>query len=222
MTKIVFSTSTSSSYTIKGTETVSVAYTEFTSASGTTTLIFSEAVDSVTITLSANQVRINKITVYSETSGISYSFNNVAMRFQGVLDVATYDALVAEGAEVKFGVVATKVSKLGDQSLFENGTFFECNPVLVDANGIDVTDTEKNPGEGVEYFFALVLQNIPATDFAEEVVAAAYVEVDGVKYYMTTKQFSVNSLAQYYVDNLAADEAVAPHVEALKALAKAN
>ena len=215
MTKIVFSTSTSSSYTIKGTETVSVAYTEFTSANGTTTLVFSEPVDSVTITLSANQVRINNITVYSENSGTSYSFSNVAMRFQGALDVATYDALVAEGAEVKFGVVAAKVSKLNGQTLLEaveaedvNAKFFECQPELTQ--------------EGDTYLFALLLTNVPETDFAQEVVAAAYVEVDGVKYYMSTKQFSVNSLAQYYVDNLAADEAIAPHLEALKALAKAN
>lgn len=208
MTKIVFSTSTSSSYTIKGTEKVSVAYTEFTSASGTTTLVFSEPTDSVTITLSANQVRINNITVYSETSGTSYAFNNVAMRFQGAISAELYNELVAEGAEVKFGVVAAKTSKLGDQSLFENGTFFECTPAL--------TETDDT------YLFALLLTNIPATDFAQEVVAAAYVQIDGVKYYMSTKTFSVNSLAQYYVDNLASDEAIAPHVDALKALAKAN
>jgi hypothetical protein len=39
---------------------------------------------------------------------------------------------------------------------------------------------------------------------------------------MSVKQFSVNSLAQYYVNNLAEDTAVAAHIEALKALAKAN
>lgn len=156
-----------------------------------------------------------EITYGTDAPAVTYAFNDVAMRFQGALDAATYEDLLAQGAEVKFGVAAAKVAKLNGQTLFEaidaedaNAKFIECQPALTQ--------------EGDTYLFALLLTNIPVEGFADEVVAAAYVEVDGVKHYMSVKQFSVNSLAQYYVNNLAEDTAVAAHIEALKALAKAN
>lgn len=159
--------------------------------------------------------KITSIAYFKAAPTANYTFNDVAMRFQGALDAQTYEALVAEGSVVKFGIAAAKVAKLSGQTLFEaidaedaNAKFIECTPTLTE--------------EGDTYLFALLLTGIPTEAFAEEVVAAAYVEVDGVKHYMTVKQFSVNSLAQYYVNNLSDDETVAPHVEALKALAKAN
>ena len=159
--------------------------------------------------------KINSIAYYQDAPTATYEFGDVAMRFQGAIDADTYEALLAEGAEVTFGVVAAKVAKLNGQSLEEaiankdaNAQFIECEPELVEENGA--------------YQFALLLSDIPAEGFAEEVAACAYVCVDGTYYFMSVKQFSVNSLAQYYVNNLANDAVVKKHLEALKALAKAN
>ena len=160
MTKIEFVTQNSKDYSLKATETLSVTGATFTAATGSATIEFANPTDKVTITLSANQVRISKITVYSEVSGVGYEFNSVAMRFQGALDVETYEALLAEGAEVNFGVVAARVSKLNGQTSLEaveaedeNAKFFECNP-------------EVN-AEGDAYLFALLLTDVPAEEFAE-------------------------------------------------------
>lgn len=83
-----------------------------------------------------------------------------------------------------------------------------CNPELVNNH--------------TEYQFAAVLVGIPTEDFDVEVSAKCFVAIDGVKYYMFEKTYSVNSLAKYYFDNLSSDAAVSEHLGMLSWLAEQN
>lgn len=153
--------------------------------------------------------RIQKIVVsYStgETESVTkydYDVNSIAMRFGIELTNELYTNLLEEGTNVSFGVKALKGEYTNETFDFENAKNKVCE---VNNNGEVVT-------------FALLLTNVPASDWEQVITAVAYVCIDGVYYYANVKSYSAISLANHYVDNLSSDDAVKAHLGVLEYLA---
>lgn len=118
----------------------------------------------------------------------------VAIRFGMMMTVAQYEALVA--ANATFGVAVVKKATLGENDLAEvaDEYAFVCATVVrVNANG--------EADEAGEYYqFAFVVNNVPSTDYAVELVAACYVVVNGEYFVAAEAVQSVQSVAQAYVN----------------------
>ncbi len=118
----------------------------------------------------------------------------VAIRFGMMMTVAQYEALVA--ADATFGVAVVKKATLGENDLAEvaDQYAFACASVVrVNANG--------EADEAGEYYqFAFVVNNVPSTDYAVELVAACYVLVNGEYFVAAETVQSVQSVAQAYVN----------------------
>lgn len=118
----------------------------------------------------------------------------VAIRFGMMMTVAQYEALVA--LDATFGVAVVKKATLGENDLAEvaDEYAFACASVVrVNANG--------EADEAGEYYqFAFVVNNVPSTDYAVELVAACYVVVNGEYFVAAEAVQSVQSVAQAYVN----------------------
>ena len=118
----------------------------------------------------------------------------VAIRFGMMMTVAQYEALVA--LDATFGVAVVKKATLGENDLAEvvDEYAFACATVVrVNANG--------EADEAGEYYqFAFVVNNVPSTDYAVELVAACYVLVNGEYFVAAEAVQSVQSVAQAYVN----------------------
>ena len=146
------------------------------------------------------------------------------MRFQAKLSKDTYEALLKAGKKVQFGVIAAKVDNLNGQDLltaFVNGGKVNnilCTPALVNAEG-EFAESEE---EGLRYQYAFLLKGIPASAYNQEIVAAAYVCIDGEYYFMKQKSYSASDIAKLYVERYSELPVIKEHLEILNFLADAK
>lgn len=141
-------------------------------------------------TSSQKAVQLYKVTevVGGVTEKDVYTITSAGLRFGTQITKELYDTLVAEGAT--FGVAVAKVSELSE------GVDFADDAALKFGACPNVEVLE----DGETYQFSLVINNIPASNFAEEFKAAVYVEIDGVKYIMeATKTYSIIGVLTEYV-----------------------
>lgn len=123
------------------------------------------------------------IVIYKEasvgtTDVNSYTFTTVKIRFGGVISTSLYNELVAESAT--FGI------ELSTNSDFSSSKTYTMTPAV----------------NGDNYQWAAVVTT-PADKYATTIYARAYVVISDTTYYMNATNYSVNSIAQYYVDNAA-------------------
>ncbi len=117
------------------------------------------------------------------TEGGALDTNEVRIRFRAEIDKTCYDKLIAAGTTVKFGIEATN----GSEKKFGG----ECVPVEVAG----------------KYVFAGLFK-VSEASWNTEITAKAFVEIDGVKYYMQETVSSVKVLADFHLANGYADNAV--------------
>lgn len=118
-----------------------------------------------------------------------YSYNDTYLRFVGVIGNDLYEDIVTEDSNAVFGIALSK-----------NGTDFtnyECEAVK--ANLVDGKLVDSNDGEYT--YFALKLLT-PKEHFSDLVYAKAYVTINGNTYYMSVSTYSVESIVDYYLNNL--------------------
>lgn len=120
----------------------------------------------------------------------NYEVTSLAMRFGMIIKKDLYDAIVADN--IKFGVALVKGSKFDESK----ATFVECEPVRVNADGVE-------DANGECYQFAAVITDIPEADRTTNVIAKVYVynsEDKIVLGYAQEKSMSVQTLAAAYGD----------------------
>ena len=131
------------------------------------------------------------VQIYKKTSGkgTTIDISNAYIRFGGGISKSTYQGLLTLGEDVSFGV---SLSKDGI-----NYTDYLANPVYVDSIGAKVENVN---GNYVQYSVLLPANEV---DYTTLVYAKCYVKIDGAKYYMQISNFSMHTLAQYYIQNKA-------------------
>ena len=129
------------------------------------------------------------VQIYKKTGGqeTTIDVSNAHIRFGGGISKSTYQGLLALGENVSFGV---SLSKDGI-----NYTDYSVNPVYVDSIGATV---ENSNGKNVQYS---VLIPVNEANYNTLIYAKCYVEIDEVKYYMQVSEYSLHTLALYYIQN---------------------
>ena len=127
--------------------------------------------------------------IYKKTGGATttYSVSNSYIRFGAGLEKNTYQGLLSLGTTVKFGI---SLSKDG-----QTYTDYECSPVYVSNIG------DKNVNTSGNYVQYSVLIPVSDSKYNTMIYAKAYVEIDGNKYYMKDSNYSLHTLALYYIQN---------------------
>ena len=173
---------------------------------GSWTITISDGVASVTATASSNRnvmqfnynngsplfacyasatqsaLAIYKLKEVEDPNATSYDCTNVAIRFGVVMDEEVYNKML-ESAPT-FGV-----------SLTVNGkeTTYDCDLAVVESNG------------ETKYQFAVVINNIPTSNYATKITGKCYVVIEGEKHYMQECTWSVQSISAYYVSQIEAE-----------------
>lgn len=130
-------------------------------------------------------------------SSDEYSITNASVRFGATIEQELYEGLISEGSNVSFGVVVAKVNDLESSTLVEA---YEANNSAVKS----VTFTKEEVlANG--YTFAVLITNVPESFFAEDFVAACYVEIDGETYYMSERQISFIEILYEYTQKEVSD-----------------
>ena len=129
------------------------------------------------------------VQIYKKTGGqeTTIDVSNAYIRFGGGISKSTYQGLLALGENVSFGV---SLSKDGI-----NYTDYSVTPVYVDSIGATV---ENANGKYVQYS---VLIPVNEANYNTLIYAKCYVEIDEVKYYMQVSNYSLHTLALYYIQN---------------------
>lgn len=129
------------------------------------------------------------VAIYKKTGGkeTTIDVSNAHIRFGGGISKSTYQGLLALGENVSFGV---SLSKDGI-----NYTDYSANPVYVESIGAQV---ENANGKYVQYS---VLIPVNEANYNTLIYAKCYVEIDEIKYYMQISNFSLHTLALYYIQN---------------------
>ena len=129
------------------------------------------------------------VQIYKKTGGqeTTIDVSNAHIRFGGGISKSTYQGLLALGENVSFGA---SLSKDGI-----NYTDYSVNPVYVDSIGAQV---ESANGKYVQYS---VLIPVNEANYNTLIYAKCYVEIDGMKYYMQVSNYSLHTLALYYIQN---------------------
>jgi hypothetical protein len=129
------------------------------------------------------------VQIYKKTGGqeTTIDVSNAHIRFGGGISKSTYQGLLALSENVSFGV---SLSKDGI-----NYTDYSVNPVYVDSIGATV---ENANGKYVQYS---VLIPVNEANYNTLIYAKCYVEIDEVKYYMQVSNYSLHTLALYYIQN---------------------
>ena len=132
--------------------------------------------------------------VTKEVENSVYTYNETYLRFVGLMDNEVYQDILTEDTNAVFGIALSK-----DDTLYTN---YEC--VVTKANLVDgvLVDAE----DGTYAYFALKLLT-PKEHFADLVYAKAYVIIDGNTYYMSVSNYSVESLVNYYLNNITLTQA---------------
>ena len=130
-----------------------------------------------------------QIAIYKKTGGstTTYSVSNAYIRFGAGIEKSTYEGLLDLGSTVKFGV-----------SLSKNGTTYidyECTPAYVAEIGA------KNATPSGAFVQYSILIPVIEANYSTLIYAKSYVEIDGKKYYMAVANYSLHTLAQYYIQN---------------------
>ena len=145
---------------------------------------------------------ISSLTIdYSDVvTETEYDLVYTAIRFGTIIEASLYEALMAKGENVYFGVAAAKQANLEalGKTLYDllgdSKYFFTCSPVRVNAYG-------EADAEGDYYQFALVLTNVPKDSLDAVVTAACYVSIDGEITMMNPVSKSVKDVASAYLSN---------------------
>ncbi|MCR5231265.1 MAG: hypothetical protein K6B64_01295, partial [Acholeplasmatales bacterium] len=127
--------------------------------------------------------------VTKEVENSEYTYNETYLRFVGVVGNDLYEDILTEDSNAVFGIALSK-----------NGTDFtsyECEAVK--ANLVDGKLVDSNDGEYT--YFALKLLT-PKEHFSDLVYAKAYVTINGNTYYMSVSTYGVESIVEYYLNNL--------------------
>jgi len=129
------------------------------------------------------------VAIYKKTGGkeTTIDVSNAHIRFGGGISKSTYQGLLALGENVSFGV---SLSKDGI-----NYTDYSANPVYVESIGAQV---ENANGKYVQYS---VLIPVNEANYNTLIYAKCYVEIDEIKYYMQVSNYSLHTLALYYIQN---------------------
>ena len=177
----------------------------FTASDGDLSKISAEGFAGTTWTGSSTSVEFNlsgtaKITSIAVTCESSYSVDSVAMRFGATIAKDTWDTINASWAISDYGVMFVKKGTLDNDPAYST-----VNTVAEAYNaGKQVATVNKGSGaapylNGDDYLFT-VRVNITA---AHNIVycAAPFVVAGGQYYFLDEIQYSVSSLAKYYVAN---------------------
>ena len=119
-----------------------------------------------------------------------YVLNSAGIRFGGYITKSVYETLCAEGA--KFGVEAAK----GTITDWSTAKTFYCTPAQVSA--ADATSTSST---GNYYQWALLLTGLSYSELDQNISARVFVEIDGVRYYMSSTTQSLRSVVNTYISN---------------------
>lgn len=122
----------------------------------------------------------------------SYSLNSASMRFGSYITKDIYDILNQEGTKFGIEYVAGSVS---DWSSVSPKTMY-CTPAQVDSPNATTTSATGN-----YYQWSLKVNNLTYTHLDKTISARAFVEYEGVRYYMTSTTYSLRSLASAYLSN---------------------
>ncbi len=155
------------------------------------------------------QVRIKSIAINYTEDAYDFTFDDVAMRFGTCITKANYDDLMTNVGGVEFGVAAISKTTLGESNFDENVAgikLYPITPVRVAYEGAEAEDLA-----GDYYQFAVKFTGITEENFDTEIVAASYVKINGIYYFMKTTTYSVKALADAYLTNYANDTAVMAH-----------
>ena len=164
---------------------------------------------SITFTNTASKggIRISSITITYYTG--TYSVDNVSMRFGASISQSNWTALKNhEGWGItNYGVVLVKKATLTGYG--ENYNTVE--KAYKGGKKVTVIDKTKDgtvayadpylPDGGTTYSFTARVSFSNETDYDELVCAAPFVVVGGTYYFLTEREFSVNTLASYYINN---------------------
>lgn len=130
-----------------------------------------------------------QIAIYRKTGGstTTYSVSNAYIRFGAGMEKSTYEGLLDLGSTVKFGVSLSK-----DGTTYKD---YECTPAYVAEIGA------KNATPSGAFVQYSILIPVIEANYSTLIYAKSYVEIDGKKYYMTVANYSLHTLAQYYIQN---------------------
>lgn len=121
-----------------------------------------------------------------------YALTSAGMRFGGYVTKDVYDILNAEGA--KFGVECGK-GTITDWTSSSVKTFY-CTPARVAS-----ADATAASSTGNYYQWALVLKGFNYSSIDQQISARVFVEVNGVRYYMSSSTQSIRSLVNSYISS---------------------
>ena len=132
---------------------------------------------------------VGDIVFYKGTSGKEekYSVSNAYIRFGNAFETELYQALLNKGENVSFGI---ELSKNGIE--FNSYTL---NPVYVDEIG---AKTENPDGNYVQYSAVIP---VSVANYSTTIYARGYVLIDGIKFYSLDANYSLKTLAEYYIEN---------------------
>lgn len=131
-------------------------------------------------------------------SSDEYSITNASVRFGATIEQELYEGLIAEGSSVEFGVAVAKVKDLGSTTLVDA---YEANNSAVKSVSFTKEEVLAN-----NYTFAVLVTNVPESFFAEDFVAACYVQIDGETYYMSDRQISFIEILNEYTQKEISEE----------------
>lgn len=117
------------------------------------------------------------------------TYENVYLRFGTYMTKDLFDALVEEDSNVKFGVAVSV-----------DGTTFKNYDAKLARVAEPFAKDESEDGEYYQYFAKMLVSE---ANYGTVVYAKCYVVVNGVTYYTSSTNYSVKTLAKYYVDNQA-------------------
>lgn len=120
--------------------------------------------------------------------------DTVSIRFGNLISAEAYNSAATYGVVVSLdGAALTNLTAEAIEALKEAGQGAVCVPVRVNAQGVA-------DANGEYYQFALVLNDVPNTDYNVEIFATMYMIVDGNVYTAQMKSASVKSVASAYLE----------------------
>lgn len=153
-----------------------------------------------------------------EVTVTEYDVYGASIRWVGYLSTEDYDNIVSireEGINVEFGFYiqkgegSVKYVKYNGNSetglpYLNEGNWYELG-LLLGCDKVDLTEEEKT-------------KLIPSTAFDTMLSVTMVVKIGGTEYLMQYSKYSVNSLAQYYIDNLSSNEEIVDYLGILESI----
>ena len=146
------------------------------------------------------QVRVTAISVTYETPG-SVTVDSAAILFGAKISKSDWNAINAlDGYEITdYGAMLVKKNTLTNTYHLSSveEAYNAGESVYIANRGSNLTPDE----EGDNYCVSIRLNVLRASNYATTYVAVPFIKVNDVYYFLDELEFSVNSLAQYYLDN---------------------